>query len=196
MSEFTTVNISDMSAHDSQQQFWTINFVLNTMMRVAVQQPHRAWIYAFLRYTQAAFEEYELARRAAYEYVSGDRFQNVSPYLRALYHYEAFLGQADQARAVLARMNGKTRFFEKDDGSALQRLNLLHNKSKHADSAIQEGEVPGDSTMVLWLSNEGICHSEAVLRYEEMASLLADLAGAANRLSAPPVPEETAPTPG
>lgn len=196
MSEFTSANVPDMSEHDGQQHFWTLNFVLNTMLRVDVAQPYRAWIYAFLRYTQAAFDEYELARQAAIEYLSGNRHQHISPYLRALYHYEAFLAQADQARTVLSRMDDKAKFFEKGDGSVLQRLNLLHNKSKHADIAIQSGETPGDTTMALWLSNEGICHNEAVLKYEEMATLLTDLADKATRLSNPPVLEGNEPKTG
>jgi len=68
---------------------------------------------------------------------------------------------------------------------------MLHNKSKHADGAIESGEVPGDSTMPIWLTNKGIECLEATLTYQEISEILVDLAACATRLSNPPMVGES-----
>lgn len=186
LSELTECEVPDMSDHDGQCDQWVLNFVLNSMLRVEISQPTRPFCFTFLRRAEAAFYEYDNARKSLLGYLSGERHA-VSRYLRAVLHFESFLSQAYQACLILGRIIGKKKLFDKDDGSVTQRLNTVYNKSKHADSAIANGDVPGDTTMQVWLRNTGIECADAALTYKEMVEILADLASWAGRLSNPAV---------
>jgi hypothetical protein len=66
--------------------------------------------------------------------------------------------------------------FVQGDGSVLERLNLLYNRSKHMDSAIENGHLPAESTMAIWLTNDGVRSIDSVLTFAEIADILRDLA--------------------
>jgi hypothetical protein len=67
------------------------------------------------------------------------------------------------------------RWFEKGDGSVLQRLHALHSRAKHADEAIERGEFVEDSPLCVWLTNDGLRSTETSLSYDEIADILRDL---------------------
>ena len=160
---------------------------MNSLFRVDIKQPQRSFFFAFLRRTENAFYEYDNARRSLLAYIEQ---KDLYQFLRAVYHFESFLSQAWQGYTILGRLLSK-KPFEQGEDSPLERLNVLHNKSKHTDSAIESGEVPGDTTMPIWLTNEGIECAEAALTYQEMREILVDLAAYATRLSNPPVAGES-----
>jgi hypothetical protein len=58
----------------------------------------------------------------------------------------------------------------------MQRLNLLYNRAKHAESAITSQQLPPDGTLPVWLTNDGLKCVESSLTFQEMAELLGDLA--------------------
>lgn len=182
MSTFTKADIPDMSAHKDQQTFWTLNFILSSMLRVKVPDQRRRLILTFLRRTEAAFDEYALARSATLDYL--DEPSRVSAYLRALRHWEVFLSQAWQACSLFMKLSSQE-IFRKGDGSPYERLNMAHNTSKHSDSRSEAGLIPAESTMPLWLTNEGIACKRVCLAYCELRDILAELALLADRLSNP-----------
>lgn len=184
LSKLTQCHVPDMSQHDSQCMDWITNYVLNTSLRVNVPQPQRAFHFMFLRRSETAFYEYDNARNCLDEYVKHKRLYR---FIRAVHHFESFLSQAWQGYEILRRLLDR-RVFEKGDGSPHERLHILHCKSKHSDSAIERGEVPGDTTMPIWLTNDGIECAEATLSYEEMSEVLVELASCAAQLSNPSVP--------
>lgn len=66
--------------------------------------------------------------------------------------------------------------FEPNDGSVLQRLCLLYNRSKHVNHAINAGQLAADSTLPVWLTNDGLRCVDGHLTFEEMAEILEELA--------------------
>ena len=84
----------------------------------------------------------------------------------------------------MRKMTGKD-FFERNDGSELERLSLLHGRSKHADTAINSGQLPTDATMPVWLSNRGLCGEGVEISYKEMAEILKEVSKIADKLSNP-----------
>lgn len=98
----------------------------------------------------------------------------VSEYIIAIGHWEVFLSQAYQAWCLLAR--GQKILFAPGDGSTMQRLNLLYNRTKHAESAITAEQLPPDGTLPVWLKNDGLHSVESSLTFEEIAEMLEDLA--------------------
>ena len=61
-----------------------------------------------------------------------------------------------------------TKFFEKGDGSAGERLSLLYNDSKHMDRMIDGGKIPTDATAAIWITNHGLESSRATLSFDEL----------------------------
>lgn len=172
LSHFTTANLADLSGVDKEQEHWLANFILNTMLRADVPAPDRQLFYNFLRRSHSAFREYQLARTATLSYLES-RDKNLR-YVEAIGHWEAMLAYAWQAYCLLGR--GKVRWFQKGDGSELQRLNALYNRSKHADSALLNGDYVADSPLCVWLTNDGLRSTDTDLSFSDVEAILRDLA--------------------
>lgn len=78
-----------------------------------------------------------------------------------------------------------------DDGSGIQRLNLLYNRTKHLESAINSGQLPPDGTLPVWLTNDGLRAVDAELTFAELAEILTDLAKWADAAQDPLTMRET-----
>ena len=137
MSKFTAATIRDMSQVDSEQEHWLSNFILNAIFRANVLSPQRQQMYNFLRRSHSAYAEYALARKVTLAFIEDRRHIR---YLDAIGHWEAFLAYSWQAHCFLGR--GKKIWFEKGDGSVRERLNVLHNRAKHADEPSSAGSSP------------------------------------------------------
>jgi hypothetical protein len=79
----------------------------------------------------------------------------------------------------------------KDDGSVIQRLNLLYNRTKHLETAINSGQLPPDGTLPVWLTNDGLQAVDAELTFTELAGILTDLAKWADAAQNPLTMRET-----
>jgi hypothetical protein len=172
ISSFTEASIPDMSAITAEQGYWLVNFVLNSGFQVSMDDALRRTLYNFLRRTEAAFREYEVARQSTLEYLANR--DAISGYIVAVGHWEVLLSQAYQAWCLLAR--GQRILFQPGDGSPMQRLNLLYNRAKHAEKAITAQQLPPDGTLPVWLKNNGLHCVESSLSFEEVAEILEDLA--------------------
>jgi hypothetical protein len=169
-SEFNAANMPDMSAISQEQGHWLNNFILNSWSRVNLDDDTRRTLFNFLRRTEAAFREYEEARRLTLAHLDDVRPNSVSQYIRAIGHWEQFLSQADRAWAVLVK--GEKILFAKNDGSIVQRLNLLYNRTKHIESSIKSGQLPPDGTLPVWLTNDGLQAVDGTLTFVEVAEIL------------------------
>jgi len=186
LSKLTECNAIDMTGYNTECQHWVANFVLNSMLRVNVEEPYRAYIFMFLRRAEMSFHEHENGRRSLqnYIYYISQGKDAIDLFLRAVYHFENFMAQSYQAFQIMRKMTRKD-FFAKGDGSELERLSLLHGRSKHADSAINSEQLPTDATMPVWLSNRGLCAEGVEISYKEMAEILKELSKIADKLSNP-----------
>ena len=131
LSELTRNGASELSERPDQSAHWVANFVLNSTFRHQVESRFKQFAFVFLRRAEMAYVEYDLAGSSVQEYIDG---RSLSAYFRALYHYEALLAQAWQAYEYLIRVSGK-KAFEPDDDSPHERLNRLHNQSKHFEAS-------------------------------------------------------------
>jgi hypothetical protein len=179
ISKFTSANIRDMSQVDAEQEHWHGNFILNTTLRVNVASPHRQRLYNFLRRTHSAFFEYAQARNATLTFLEGP--DRDLAYIKAIGHWEAFLGFSWQAYRLLMT-NG---WFKKGDGSVLQRLNDLDATARHADSTIEYNRLVDDGPLCVWLTNDGLRSAQTSLSFTEIAEILDDLARLASAVQDP-----------
>lgn len=184
ISEFNAVEIPDMSGYDPESKHWLANHVLNSGLRGAFDPPANAYAYNYLRRAEAAFSEQEEARQATLGFLASER-QSLSRYAHALLHWEFFLSQSWQAFLLLGEfakfLTGESgRFFAPGDGSVEQRLNDLYNSMKHVESRIEAGQILEGATIPVWLTNEGIRSTDALLTYGETGGILRDIAKWAN----------------
>lgn len=171
ISSFTEASISDLSG---LQKCWLVSFILNSSLVVQLDDATRRTIYNFLRRAEAAFREYSSARQMTLAHLANPNPDAVPEYIIAIGHWEVFLSHAYQAWRLLAK--GQKILFTPEDGSIMQRLNLLYNRTKHAESAITAEQLPLDGTLPAWLKNDGLHSVESSLTFEEIAEMLEDLA--------------------
>ena len=185
---FNAATIPDMSAVSREQGHWLTNYILNGsgLRGVSLDDGTRRTLFNFLRRTEAAFREYEAARELTLAHLAKPRYKE---YVKAIDRWEQFLSQADRAWFVLVR--GEKILFVKDDGSIFQRLNLLYNRTKHLETAINSEQLPPDGTIPVWLTNDGLQAVGGKLTFAEIAEILVDLAKWADAAQDPLTMRET-----
>lgn len=185
---FNAATILDMSAVSREQGHWLTNYILNGsgLRGVSLDDGTRRTLFNFLRRTEAAFREYEAARELTLAHLAKPRHKE---YVKAIDRWEQFLSQADRAWFVLVR--GEKILFVKDDGSIFQRLNLLYNRTKHLETAINSEQLPPDGTIPVWLTNDGLQAVGGKLTFAEIAEILVDLAKWADAAQDPLTMRET-----
>lgn len=157
----TECNAADIGAEFPNATNWISAYGLMAILVNAYSAEGKALALQFLRRTETAIAEYSIAREALQDLVTGSRGR-WSPYFRALSHFEVAIAQLYQAYDFSRKALG-TALFEPADGSALNRLNLLYNASKH-QSAL--GDQP------VWITNEGFECGQAKLSFAEIEDLL------------------------
>jgi hypothetical protein len=172
ISAFTAVSIPELRG---MPQNWLMIFILSSCLRVNLDDDSWRTFYNFLRKTEAAFREYNLAQQLTTAYLENPEIK--AEYIQAIDHWEMFLAVAYQAWALLAR--GERDLLGAEDDAALMRLNSLYNVTKHIDGAIKRRhprQFPAHGVLPLWLENDGLHGMESVLSFEEIVDMLEDLA--------------------
>jgi hypothetical protein len=152
-----------------------------------VKQEYKPFIFAILRRAQMALVEHENGRIALLDYVKGAK-DRISVYFRALYHFEIAINLVYQAHELFMKIL-KVRLFEKNDGTPVERLNRIYNVSKH----LEPSSISDTHLHSVWIKNEGLCISTAMLSFEEFAELVVDVCGLADKLSKAKVINEDSP---
>ena len=160
---------------------WLNAFILNSIFRVRLPAKTRAYVFNFLRRAEGASSAYREARAALIEYVTTPR-NVLSPYFRALVNFEVCISQCYQGYELLARASGE-QFFERNDGSEAERLQILYIDSKHMDRMIDGGKIPTEATGAVWITNRGVESNRAELSFEELLEMLLNMGRLAERLS-------------
>jgi hypothetical protein len=192
LSKFTEASIPDVSTYNQSREWWVRNFFLNSMLRVTVASPYRQYMLNFLRRAELCFREYELARERTLRYLENPRNRGTGHYVAAIGHWEVFLSQAWHAYLLFSFIDGRNGkgIFKRGDGSEEERLNFLYNSSKHAETTIEGDSYPAESTLCLWLYNDGLkvtstSKIDGHLTFAEMFGMLEDFAKWADRVQDP-----------
>lgn len=178
-----------MSEYHPESRFWLSNHFLNCVTSGRYKLPFGAFVAAFLRRAEASFKLHKLAREATYELL-GLRQPSPSHYGVALTQWEGFLTQSYQGIALIAKMiqtsgNPDFKAFEPNDGSMVQRFNLVYNSLKHVEKRIAAGQMLPDAITPVWLSSLGLECIDAVITYDETAEFLRIIADWADVLVNP-----------
>lgn len=145
ITEVNECNVADLYAEFPSAKKWLSGFGLMVIFTNQPPYENRPFALQFLRRVEAAFSEYALAREELQRLISEGN-GGWSPYYRALYHFEAALGQLYQAYDYSRKKLGLEE-FKSGDGSPLDRLNKIHDTSKHQ---LANEDQP------VWITNNGI----------------------------------------
>jgi hypothetical protein len=163
---------------------WLNAFILSSVFRVRLEAKTRAYVFNFLRRAEGASSAYREARAALIEYITTP--PNVlSPYFRALLNFEVCISQGYQGYQgyeLLAMASGE-KFFEPNDGSEAERLQILYVDSKHMDQMIDGSKIPSEATAAVRITNRGLESSRAALSFEELLEMLLNMGRLAERLA-------------
>ena len=186
VSSFARAAIPDMSHLRSKSSSWIPNYILNAVLRAEVASPEREYRMNFLRRAVIADTKYNLARTSTLAFLDsgGTVFRH---YFDAIHHWEQFLAATWLALDTLRTWTGK-KIFQKNDGSAEQRVNALYDQMKHADSRIKNaslGQMPAQGPLSVWLTNDGLQGTECRLSWDEAAQMLRQVADIAHAFEDP-----------
>jgi hypothetical protein len=163
--ECSSLTSCDVPELPEPANYWG-SFFLNNIFST---EPDRArpLIVVFLRRYAQAVREYRAARETIAEYMAAlPQTNNVSGlYLRSLSHFEqaiinlylALMASKSIAQLIVP---GTEDPFRSNDGSPAEALNELYNATKHFDSRIVKGSIPGLPAPV-WIVSDGLKCSKA-----------------------------------
>lgn len=177
LSEFTSVDFVDVKKKYDQSNHWLANFILNSIFINQINNKEKQFFFVFIRRSEMAFIEYENCQHELNIFLS-NRTSNVTSYFRGLYHAELTLSNLYQAYSAFMKFSGE-KLFESGDGSEIQKLNYLYNVSKHVGFDL----LPENNLHPIWLNNDGIHCTDHTLTWKELANILDDVGGFADKLS-------------
>lgn len=191
ISELLAPTLPDIS---SNRQHPLNDYISNYQLFLSQRNITRQCCFNFIQNAEAAFDEYCAARTSLLEYLSV-KATTIAPYFAALRHFEhclAHLNQAVDSMNAIRRPCGEKDEFEKDDGSALQRVNDLNNDVKHmagrygglpqrkkktfdlfATRSDGSKSIPHEAkhaaNVPIWITNDGLEGQKTSLTYAELA---------------------------
>lgn len=148
---------------------WLSSFVLGCMFQFPLPREKAALAFALIRRAEGAVEEYDRACEALKDLTDGKK--TISGYFRCLRMYESTVSMLYQG-LDFARKSLKTKLFESGDGSAYDRLNRIYNKSRHYDPQ----RLPERHLHAVWIKNDGLYIEDAVLSFDELRNMVAQVA--------------------
>jgi hypothetical protein len=174
ISNFDKAEIPDMSTTQRESLHWISNYILNSVLRGALPSPQREYRFNFLRRAMIAYSEHFLARHATLAFLESEE-QSFGKYFTAIHHWEQFLAAAWNALHTLRRAAIVARLYEPGDGSIAERLHGLYNRTRHTESRIENGQMPPQGSLPVWLCNSGLRSVDCELTFAETGELLAKI---------------------
>ena len=171
LSKLTQVSIRSLADEFPSAENWFAQFVVRRIVERRVPDDEASLVFAIVRRTHAALDEWELARAAA----TGN-LRIPAVYFRALRHVETCIGSVWQGLEFGRKALGQE-LFQKGDGTVYQRLNWIYNVSRHFDP---EALAQGDLHRV-WLTNDAVHTREQALTFEELRETIKMLARISER---------------
>ncbi len=154
------------------------NFILNNIVVVRYVEPMRANAFNMIRRVDQASYEYEQGRDNLSKYLNTPP-EVISPYFRALSHFEQCVAMLYQSALFAARLVDEKVLYKQGDGSFFERMNKLYTASKHMVERIEQGRIPVDATTGVWLTNDGIECEDASVNFAELREALIERQGMA-----------------
>lgn len=159
---------------------WLNTFILKTIFHFKIPPKTRAYLFNFLRRSEAASAAYREARRHLLEHLATPK-NVISPYFRCLSQFEVCVSQCYQGYELLGRAFGQ-RLYEPGSGTVEEKLQIVYVDSKHMDRMIDGEKLPDTATSGVWITNDGLESSRGALSFAELLDLLQSMHALAEKL--------------
>jgi len=131
---------------------------------------------------ETAVTEYRVGRAELQRYV--ERLPRTNGHfslaLAALSHFEQSVAALYQAATLLKSLVNGPPLFASNDGSVMDRLNKIYNRSKHFEEG--PGSIAPPPAPV-WLTNDGLECSNAAVTFSELRDLILDFTRGAEAIT-------------
>lgn len=164
----------------NEEARWLNTFILKTLFHYSIPSKTRAYLFNFLRRAEAASMAYREARRQLLEHLATPR-NVISPYFRALTHFEVCVSQCYQGYELLGRAFGQ-KLYEPGSGTLEEKLQIVYVDSKHMDCMIDGNKLPDSATSGIWITNDGLECSRGAISFAELHKLLQSMHALAEKL--------------
>jgi len=172
-SRLTACEARSLASEFPGRSAWLTQFAMRRMFHAHVSEERSALAFVLIRRAEAALDEWELACETASRAPGAP-----SVYFKALRHFEASITALYQGLEFGRNALG-TKFFEKGDGSVIQRINSLYNKSRHFDPS----DLPSGRLHAVWFGNDCLRTNEIAVTFTELRDVLAEVCRVANTLA-------------
>lgn len=166
LSKLTSVSMQSLANEFPDADHWFAQFVVRRILHGHVSDEKAPLVFAIVRRTHAALDEWELARTA-----STGNLRTPAVYFSLLRHLEACITAIWQGLEFGRKAIGQE-LFQKADGTVYQRLNWIYNASRHFDPE----DLPKGDLHKVWLTNEGIHTREHAVTFQELRETISMLA--------------------
>jgi hypothetical protein len=152
---------------------WLNTFILKTIFHFNLQPKIRAFVFSFIRRSEAACNAYKEAREHLQDYLKTPS-NVISPYFLSLSQFEVCISQCYQGHELLARA-ANMKLFEPGDNSPAEKLQIVYVDSKHMDQMIHGDKLPQEATTGIWITDFGLESSRGSITFDELYELLTDM---------------------
>ncbi len=190
ISVFTVCDAPSIEEMHPESSHWLTNHFLNSILRSHYKNRYRQYAINQLFRAQTAFREYHEARALTNEYLASGNPGSPATraYFKAIARWESCFLNIQMFIDVMNKMKKDLKdepVFKDGDGTPEQRAYALANTIKHWGADVAADRHSEDDTIPVWLTNTGFASRLSSLTYTELATLVGQLATAANELQDP-----------
>ena len=149
----------------------------------------RAMVSTYVRVTERAVEEYEMARTQFSEFTNRPSNGHFFSLFRASDHLESCISHVDRACNFLRAMPKRAEIAGLIPDLAVmikanrQRIAILRNATEHLETRLMKGKISEGDYVMLCLGEDSCELERRSISYEELASWLTEMHSLASRLA-------------
>ena len=192
ISEFTSMELSDLTLEFPESQYWLQNHFLNsTPLRRPFNPPFKQMAINIIQKAHYIFHEYHVFREISSKYFKGNFPHNpkLSLYYILINHcsnmFIHYCSIVEASNSFNKQLGGNEKVFNKNDGSAEQRIYEIGNCIKHVSKSIEAGVYTHEHTLSVWLTNSGFESFDIEVSYSEFEKCIRDVGKYAEELVDP-----------
>ena len=190
ISSFSSCDAPDLTEVHPEATHWLANHFLNTLFVSRFKDKYRQWALNQLFRAEVAFRDYHESRLITVEVlVKGQPGRPaIQTYFRAIARWESCLLNIQIFVDVANKMKkdlGEEPVFKDNDGSREQRAHAMANTIKHWGGDVASGLHEEHQTIPIWLCNEGLTSRSHRLSFQELGTLVGEVACVADALQDP-----------
>lgn len=186
VTDFTEADIPDLRARLPEGPFLLSNHFLNSCLRGRFDGWIRQYALNFIYRAEMLFRAYCDARDHTLKYLAHNEPLNpsVSTYYLSVAKWEnALLHWAGCFHTI--SKNSPEKIYQRGEGTLEERMGILWGRTKHHVDQMHQTPLSDNLTIPVWLSNEGLHTTKAMVTFVEFASTVENMVHLAEHIVDP-----------